>query len=229
MNVAETSLKPQRANSPRAAAVAGILFALLYGLSVVLIRLSIPAEASTESSDWLTANARIIGLALNLAPFAGIAFLYFIGVIRDKLGDVEDRLFATVFLGSGLLFMAMTLVGTALAGGLLSSYAVEPEAILASGLFTFSREVMFNVINVYAIRMAGVCMISLAIVWLRSRVMHRAWGIVTIALALVLLISISFSLWVILIFPAWVLVVSVYFLFLPARSQPGRAVSEPGT
>jgi len=40
-------------------------------------------------------------------PFAGIAFLWFIGVLRDRLGELEDRFFATVFLGSGLLFLAM--------------------------------------------------------------------------------------------------------------------------
>ena len=42
-----------------------------------------------------------------LAPFAGIASLWFIGVIRDRIGIHEDQLFATVFLGSGLLFVGM--------------------------------------------------------------------------------------------------------------------------
>ena len=46
-------------------------------------------------------------LALNIIPFAGIAFLWFMGVLRDRFGQQEDRFFATVFLGSGLLFLAM--------------------------------------------------------------------------------------------------------------------------
>ena len=58
-------------------------------------------------------------MALNLLPFAAIAFLWFIGVVRDRIGEGEDRLFATVFLGSGLLFIAMMLSAAALAGGLL--------------------------------------------------------------------------------------------------------------
>ena len=45
--------------------------------------------------------------AVSLIPFAGIAFLWFIGVIRTRLGDREDKLFATVFLGSRLLFVAL--------------------------------------------------------------------------------------------------------------------------
>jgi hypothetical protein len=96
-------------------------------------RLTTPRAAAIA---WLETNGRTISLALNLVPFAGIAFLWFIGVIRDRLEDLEDRLFATVFLGSGLLFMALTFVGAALAGGLLSSYLVAPSALVESGVFS---------------------------------------------------------------------------------------------
>ncbi|MBP1776078.1 MAG: putative rane protein [candidate division NC10 bacterium] len=197
--------------SPSAAAIAGILFALLYGASLVLVRISIPAGASADTTS-LDANLETISLALNLVPYAGIAFLWFIGVIRDRLGDQEDRLFATVFLGSGLLFLALTLVGVAMAGGVLASYATEKSTLLVSGVYAYSRAVMYNLINIYAIRMAGVCMISLGTIWLRTGLMHRGWAFVTYALALVLLLSLSLSAWVPLIFPGWVFAVSVYFL-----------------
>lgn len=42
---------------------------------------------------------------MKLVPFAGIAFLWFIGVLRDRLGQLEDRFFATVLFGSGPLFL----------------------------------------------------------------------------------------------------------------------------
>jgi len=197
--------------SPSAAAIAGILFALLYGASLVLVRISIPAGQSADTTS-LDANLETISLALNLVPYAGIAFLWFIGVIRDRLGDQEDRLFATVFLGSGLLFLALTLVGVAMAGGVLASYATEKSTLLVSGVYAYSRAVMYNLINIYAIRMAGVCMISLGTIWLRTGLMHRGWAFVTYALALVLLLSLSLSAWVPLIFPGWVFAVSVYFL-----------------
>jgi hypothetical protein len=226
MNDAGPSLRSGSLTTPRAAAVAGILFAVLYGSSVTLIRLSIPVDSTTASSAWLATNARMIGLALNLVPYSGIAFLWFIGVIRDRLGDVEDRFFATIFLGSGLLFLALTFMGAALAGGLLSSYAAVADIIIASGVFTYGSEVMFQVINVYAIRMAGVFMITLGTIWLRSGVMPRGWAFLTYASALVLLVSVSFSLWVVLIFPLWVLMVSIYVLRLPKHSQAG---SDQGT
>jgi hypothetical protein len=222
----EITLTRARLKTPRAAAIAGILFALFYGAGMVLIRVSIPADPSIENSAWLTKNSRTITLALNLVPYAGIAFLWFIGVLRDRLGDLEDRFFATVFLGSGLLFLALTFVGAALAGGLLSSYAILGEAILDSGLVTYSRAVMYNIINIYAIRMEGVFMISLGTIWLRTRVMQRGWVFLTYTMALVLLLSISLSAWVTLIFPSWVLAVSVYFLILNLRRQPEETKDE---
>ena len=225
MAEAKVTLTRRKLRTPRAASVAGILFALLYGASLVLIRLSIPSDLAANPA-WLETNARTIVLALNLVPYAGIAFLWFIGVIRDRLGDLEDRFFSTVFLGSGLLFLALTFVGAALAGGLLSSYAIQSSAMLESGLYTYSRAVMYNVLNIYAIRMAGVFMISLGTIWLRTGLMHRGWAFVTYALALVLLLSISLSTWVTIVFPGWVLAVSVYFLILNLSRPADEAMGE---
>lgn len=224
------TLRPHRRSltTPRAAAVAGVLFAILYGASLLLIRLALPPGSLTPGGVWLGTNARAIDLALNLVPYAGIAFLWFIGVIRDRLGDVEDRFFATVFLGSGLLFLAMTFVGAALAGGLLSSYAAQPLAIVESGVFAYGREVMFHIINVYAIRMAGVFMISLGTIWIRTGLMHRGWAIMTYGSALLLLVSFGDSVWVSLIFPGWVFAVSGYYLLRNRGVQQDEGAGEQG-
>jgi len=136
---------------------------------------------------------------------------------------LEDRFFSSVFLGSGLLYLAMTFVSAALAGGLLASYALEPDALISSGLYTFSRAVMWRISNVYAIRMAGVFMISLGTISVRTRIMHRGLAFLTYALALVLLLSIDQNLWVTLLFPGWVLIVSVYILALNLRGQGAGA------
>ena len=224
----EGSVMRRSLKTPRAAAVAGILFALLYGTGLALIRLSIPDQNAAVGGAWLATSSGTIAFALNLVPYAGIAFLWFIGVIRDRLGDSEDRFIATVFLGSGLLFLALTFVGAALAGALLTSYADAGEA-LGSGVFAYGRAVMFQIINVYAIRMAGVFMLSLGTLWLRTGLMHRAWTFVTYALALALLVSISISLWVTLIFPAWVLAVSVYLLIRTKGDAPDGATAAIGS
>ncbi|MGB9177494.1 MAG: hypothetical protein WCB46_12285, partial [Methanoregula sp.] len=205
--------------TPRSAAVAGIIFAVLYGTSMVLLNISLSQEP-VAGFAILETDAQTITLALNLIPYAGIAFLWFIGVIRDLLGEREDRLFATVFLGSGLLFLALTFIGAALAAGLLSSYAIESGVRTQNGLLIFSKAVIYHVFNIYAIRMAGVFMISLATIWLRTGVMHRGWAFLTYVLALVLLLSIDYSHWVTLILPGWVLVVSVYILIRNLHDQP---------
>ena len=58
--------------------------------------------------------AAVIG-GLYLLPFAGIMFLWFVAVIRDQVGELEDRFFATVFFGSGLLFVATLFAAAAAA------------------------------------------------------------------------------------------------------------------
>jgi hypothetical protein len=114
--------------TPRAAAVAGIVFSVLLAAAFVLLRLSVPADPRVAGT-WLTDPGRrtAVAIALNLVPFAGVAFLWFIGVLRDRIGEREDRFFATVFLGSGLLFVAMLFVAAAVAGGLFAA-ASRPSA-----------------------------------------------------------------------------------------------------
>ena len=218
MNEEIPPLTDLRLRTPRAAAVAGILFAVLLITAYVLIRISIPPDPA-DGGAWLEEQAQTVALALSLVPIAGIAFLWFIGVLRDRMGALEDRFFSSVFLGSGLLYLAMTFISAALAGGLLASYALEPDALIASGLYTFSRTAIWRISNVYAIRMAGVFMISLGTISVRTRIMHRGLAFLSYAIALVLLLSIDQTLWVTLLFPGWVLIVSVYILALNLRRQ----------
>src|SRR6266403_5433019 len=104
-----------------------------------LLRRSDPADP-LESGAWLATNARTVALALNLIPLAGVAFLWFIGVLRDRLGQQEDRFFATVFLGSGLLFLAMLFAAAAIAGAVtLLASSAGPDQLDNSPTFHFAR------------------------------------------------------------------------------------------
>ena len=58
-------LRRRSLKSPRAAAIAGILFALLYGASLVLIRISVPDAQSVDATS-LESQAQTVALALNL-------------------------------------------------------------------------------------------------------------------------------------------------------------------
>ncbi len=215
-----------RLRTPRSAAVAGILFAVLLGTSYIMLRLAVPhGGASLEA--WSASQRRRVTFALALVPFAGIAFLWFIGVVRDRIGDLEDRFFATVFFGSGLLFLAMTFVASALGGAIVATYSVQPSEMIQSGLFRFGRDVMYRIANIYAIKMASVFMLSLGTIWVRTKTMPRALVVATYATALVLMITITLSLWAVLVFPGWVLVISVYILTGNIRRSVPIAVDEP--
>ena len=88
---------------------------------------------------------------------------------------------------------------------------------------------IYTITNVYAIRMAGVFMLSLGTIWVRTRAMPRAFVILTYLLAIVLLlVTINLSLWVIMIFPLWVLAVSIFILVVSLRGKQAEAESAVG-
>ena len=216
---APLALTNEGLKTPRAAGFAGILFAALFSGSIVLIRLSVPPDLADQGA-WLRERTGRVLFALNLVPFAGIAFLWFMGVVRDRIGFREDQFFSSVFYGSGLLFLAMTFVSAALAGGLLAAHAVGGGRLIDSGLYALVRTVMLSINSIYAVKMAGVFMISLATIAMRTHTMPRGLTIATYVLALGLLLSIGLSLWVVLIFPAWVCAVSLTILASNPRTAP---------
>jgi hypothetical protein len=214
--------------TPRAAALAGIAFAVLTGAALVILRLSTPANPASPG-QWLSDPARrtAINVALNLVPFAGIAFLWFVGVLRDRIGLQEDRFFATVFLGSGLLFVAMFFVAAGLAGGLVDAGLAHPHAQAGSATLTLGRNSTSILLNVYAIRMAAVFTLTTVTIARRTDIVPRwlwAAGLVT---ALVLLIGSGISPWAELLFPAWILALSVEILVHPGAGH--RSAEDPAT
>ncbi len=210
--------------TPRAAGVAGIVFSLLLGSALVLIRLAAPSGAA-EGAVWLTdpAKRRSIVLALNLVPFAGIAFLWFIGVIRDRIGEREDRFFATVFLGSGLLFVGMLFVGAAVAGGMLASPGIAEGRLPSQELWELERRITFTLINLYAVRMGAVFILSTTTIGMRTQVIPSWLAVVGFAAGAILLFGVNISTWVNLVLPAWALLLSLNILVR------GAGVNEEGT
>jgi hypothetical protein len=206
-----TPRPPHPMTTPRAAAVAGVLFALLFGAVLVLIRMALP-EGAEPGSQWLIVGDTNLKIAAHIMPFAGIAFLWFIGVVRDGFGRFEDKFFSTVFIGSGLLFLAMMFVAVGVGAGLeaIAGHTIDPAA--HTEVATFGQMVLLAVSKTYAIRMGAVFMISLATIWLRTGLMPRWLVGVTYLVALALILASDITMWLTLAFPIWVLVVSVLLL-----------------
>jgi hypothetical protein len=209
---AKSSSTLKTLTTPRAAAAAGVAFALLFGASLILIRSSLP-EGAEPGSEWLDAAGGKMKIAAMLMPFAGITFLWFIAVVRDNLGRLEDRFFATVFLGSGLLFLAMMFVTSAIGAGLAASNgAVGHDQPGHAEVALFGQMTVLALSKTYALRMGAVFMMSLATIWLRTHLMPRWLVYASYLLAVSLLIAGDISMWLTLGFPIWVFVVSLLLL-----------------
>jgi hypothetical protein len=218
--IAESGSVARAIRTPRAAALAGIVFSVLFAVALVLVRMAVPADPD-QAGEWLTDSSRrdSVLVALGLVPFAGIAFLWFVGVLRDRVGDAEDRFFATVFFGSGLLFVGMIFVASAVAAGLISTAEENADVLLSSGGWEFGHQTTYELMVVYAMRMAAVFMLATSTILRRAR---RAPGWLVgsgYVAAIVLLLTVSFFAWVELVFPAWVLVLSLYVLVTSFRGQ----------
>lgn len=201
----------QRLTTPRAAALAGVLFALLFGAALVLIRAALP-EGAEPGSQWIAGASGQLRVSSILMPFAGIAFLWFIGVIRDGFGRYEDKFFSSVFIGSGLLFLAMIFASSAVGAGLVAIRAGQADVTARDDVAAFGQAMLEVLSTTYGLRMAAVFMISLATIWLRTGLMPRWLVIVTYLMAVTLLVAADVSMWLVLAFPVWVLVVSILLL-----------------
>jgi hypothetical protein len=206
--------------TPRAAAIAGILFSVLTVAAFWLLWTSVPADPQ-EPGSWLGTSAGPVALCLNLVPFAGIAFLWFIGVLRDHLGQREDRFFATVFLGSGLLFLGMLFTAAAVAGAILTAFVAAPEQLINSATFHFARAAAYNIANIYMIKMAGVFMITTSTVAIYTGFAPRWLAVLGYFLSALLLLGSYYIRWSFVVFPVWVLLISISILAKNLQRRAG--------
>jgi hypothetical protein len=219
---------PLRAESPlktpRAAAVAGIIFAVLLITALTLLRLSAPPNPAV-AGIWLTdpGHRAAVAIGLNLVPFAGIAFLWFVGVLRDRIGEREDRFFATVFLGSGLLFVAMMFAAAAVSGGLIADMSSGRSD---TSTLSLAHNITMSLLNVYAMRMAAVFTFTTVTIARRTEIVSRWLTLAGFACAVALLIGIGVSPWTELVFPAWILALSLDVLAVGPWARSRRRPSQ---
>jgi hypothetical protein len=200
-----------------------MVFSVLLICVFWLLRVSVPADPQ-EPGAWLATRSSTVALALNLVPFSGIAFLWFIAVLRDRLGPLEDRFFATVFLGSGLLFLAMLFIAASAIGAILIAFETQPDRLINSGTFTFARAAAYNLVNIYMVKMAAVFMISTSTVAIYTRFAPRWLALTGYALSLILLFGSYYISWSFTVFPVWVFLISFCILLDNFRRPASLAV-----
>ena len=215
------SMAERGLTTPRAAGIAGIIFSVLFVLALALLRESLGRGLDTETvmrNVTGSGSSRAL-VGLYMVPFAGIAFLWFIGVVRDRIGEHEDKFFATVFFGSGLLFVAMLFASAAVMGGLVAGSRFGTATPTNVETVGFARSVGYSFLFVYAAKVAGVFTLA------TSRIIGRAgwprWTYISgYASAAVLILSISFFEPIVVIFAVWVAAVSTHVLVTGGRALP---------
>lgn len=196
--------------TPAAAAVAGMIFAGI--LIAVLVLMHSSGAGRAQTPDWLTDpdRRRAVSTATALIPFAGISFLWFIGVVRSRLGALEDKLFATVFLGSGLLFVAMLFTASSLLATLLVLF---DRGLPVTGDSMVTLQVLTHALmGTFGARMAAVFTIAVTSVGMRAALVPRWLVAVGYVAGLALLLSPPLSRWSQMVFPIWVLMLSLHIL-----------------
>ena len=225
-----TAILQLERRAPRSAGLAGILFSVLFVGSLLLV-----SERPPDGLDagafvaWYQANAmpQLTIAALYVAPFAGIAFLWFIGVIRARVGEREEQFFGTVFLGSGLLFVAMYWAAAAVLASLVAGNRFDAAPPLDARALESVRSVAFSFLFVLAARAAAVFMLVTCTIAWRTAIFPRPLTLAGYLIALVMLVSLSFLQWIVLLFPVWVGVASGYILVAEVRAA--RAAGERAT
>jgi hypothetical protein len=205
----------RRLRAPWAASIAGILFAVLFSVALVLMRTDPLLTASDAQLALIFAAGQDLGMVvggLYLAPIAGIMFLWFIAVIRDQIGEREDRFFATVFLGSGLIFVAILFTATAVAVTPVVGVRYLDQASPSAASIDQVQALAYTLLFAFGTRAAGVFMLATATIGIRSRTFPRWFALTGYVIGAILLIAVSFWEWIVLVLPAWVGVVSVFLL-----------------
>ncbi|MFJ6635053.1 hypothetical protein ACIQMR_27185 [Streptomyces sp. NPDC091376] len=204
----------ERLRTPRAAGLAGVVFAVLLAAAIVLMRLAIPEGAAGAADDTLSPDRRrAVRLALELVPFAGIFFLWFMGALRAQVGEAEDKFVATVFLGSGMIFVASMFGAAAAAGSIVDDQS--PSA--------FGRNFAYTLLTTYSMRMAAVFIFATSTIGHRLGVFPRPLAVLGYVAGLVLLVAGSGFPWSEMVFPAWSVIIGIHLIRLRLHSRPEPA------
>ena len=213
-----------RARSIEAAAVAGICYSVLAVLAMTRMSSYPSLDASgTELTAWFDDDENQVLLvgALGLASVAAIAFLWFVAVIRRRLGDREDRFFATVFFGSGIAHVAVSLAGAAVLAGPAVAMTTLDAAEVTPASASLAGGVAAALLLVVGPRIQAVFIFTTSTVILRSKVLPSWLAVVGYTAGLVMFVMPFVSLPVGYVFPVWVFAVSVVLLVVrPSTLDP---------
>lgn len=205
----------RRRMSVESAAVAGVVYAVLAVASLAIVR-QVPAAASEEEwSAWITdsGHRQMLLAGLVLASISAVAFLWFVAVVRRRVGSREDQFFATVFIGSALVQVALWLVAHAAVTALAVDVGPEGGAVGADTA-RYGRGFSAALLLVAGPRIQAVFVASTSTIFMRTRIVPNWLGYVGYAFAAAMFLVPIISTSVGLGLPVFVLVSSIVIFFV---------------
>jgi hypothetical protein len=210
----------------RVTAASGLVFAALFVTSMVLVHHtpgpSLPDDVFTR---FYTTGDRglLVAVGVYLVPFAGIAFIWhlvtFRALVRARATDAPD-IPRGLQLVSGVGFVLMLFAGTSAAGTAALLVQLTDAPLPPVSEIRTLLVLGYGLVFVYGVRMAGMFMITTTTL-ARSAGLLPIWlTLLGYAVAALLLISATFEPALMLIFPSWIVLVSV---MLALRTPTDRA------
>ena len=205
-----------RIRSVEAAAIAGVAYAILALLSLMMLNQTpSPAVGDAELTAWYDdgGNRTSALVALTLAAFSSIAFLWFVAVMRRRIGEREDQFFATVFLGSAMVYVAVWLVAaSAITAPAVAVTLLDTSAVDASAM-TLAYGQGAALLLVVLPRLQAVFVLASTTIVRRTGALQRWVTVFGYVVAAVLLLTPIVARSIGVVYPAWVFVVSIALLF----------------
>jgi len=202
--------------SPRAAAIAGIIYSILMSIGMILTFNLTNITPKKISKQWLQSWSDNSNLVISLVPFAGIASLWFTGVVRDQLSYQEGLFFATIFFGCGIIQVILLFIWGAIFEAIMDTRNMGSIGLSSREVHIFGFALMNEIIGNYDVRMSGVYMTTIGALWGRTGSMPGWLTIITFVLAVGFLFGGDQIREFRFIFPAW-------YSPMPARLRPGSS------
>ena len=212
----------ERLRSIESAAIAGVVYAVFTLVALIVFRrlpdLTLSDDAITAWFDD-TANHSMLVIALNLVSIASVAFLWFVAVIRRRIGEKEDRFFATVFLGASILYLATYIAGAVAVAAPAVAASIFDGATVDQATATLTIGTANAMLLVIGPRMQALVMFTTSTLVLRTGVMPRWLAYIGYSTRVLLFLFPLVSAPLGIVFPLWVLVVSITIALTGRRQE----------
>lgn len=203
-------------------------------LALIALRLFDRVPRLSLEEDQLTAwyddpdNRSGLLLGLNLAAISSIAFLWFVAVIRRRIGDREDRFFSTVFFGSAVAYVATWLIAAAMVASPAVAVALLDAATVSPATATLANGQAAAVLLVVAPRLQAVFVFTSTAIILRTGVLPRWFAMIGYLVGITLLVVPVVSRPIGVAFPIWILAMSVALLVARPGDPAGGSADSLG-